>query len=153
MKAIVPVKVIVLSTAVNVVFALGAAAQAPGGAPPAGGPPSGMSAPGADQPEANPPVIDSVTVQGNNKITTAALMKDTTIKLGVKVSKPLVRGELDRITAVYKKAGYDMSVAPDIAHPADGHVTITFKIDENGKGGNAGPAPAAGSAGSPPPPG
>lgn len=138
------IKTTLLAAAVSAVLTLHAQAQAPGGALP------GMGAPaGAEQEEANPPVIDSFTYAGNKKITTAGLSKDSTMKTGVKITKAMVGGEIERIIALYKKAGYDLAISPDIQHPADGHVTVTFKIDENGKGGNAGPV--AGGAGGPPP--
>jgi hypothetical protein len=115
-------------------------AQAPAGPPPG----AGMGAPaGAGQTEAKPPVIDSFKYEGNTKISTAALLQDTGMKVGVTISKELVGGELQRIVALYKAAGHEMAVSPDIQHPADGHVTVTFKINENGKGGDAGAAPGS----------
>ncbi|MFT3906155.1 MAG: POTRA domain-containing protein [Steroidobacteraceae bacterium] len=127
-----------------------ALAQAPA-APPGGAPPAG-----AQQAEANPPVIDSVSYSGNKKISSAELAKGCLVKVGVKINKEMVGAEIDRVVALYKKAGYDLAISPDIQHPADGHVTVTFKIDENGKGGNAGPAAGGppgggGGAGGPPP--
>jgi outer membrane protein assembly factor BamA len=113
--------------------ALHANAQAPAG---------GTGAPaGAAQEEANPPVIDSFKYEGNTKISTAALLKDSGMKVGVKITKALVGGEIQRVAALYKQAGHEVAISPDIQHPADGHVTVTFKINENGKGGDAGAAP------------
>jgi len=131
------------------------AQQGPGGPGEPGEPPGAPMGPGAGgQPEANPPMIDSVSYAGNTKLTSAVLAQGSTIKPGVKISRELVGGEIDRIVGLYKKAGYDLAIAPDIQHPAAGHVAITFRIDENGKGGNAGPAPGAPGAGGPggPPP-
>jgi hypothetical protein len=113
----------------------------------------------AQAPEANPPVIDSIAYQGNKKIATEVIAKDAAIKAGVKINKEMVGGEIQRIVALYKKSGYDLSVSPDIQHPADGHVTVTFLINEDGKGGDGGAAPggppggAAGRGAGGPPPG
>jgi hypothetical protein len=149
-----------LALAFCVVNAL--AQQGPGGPGGPGGPPGAPMGPGSGgQPEANPPIIDSVSYAGNTKFSSAVLAQGSTIKPGVAVSRELVRGEIDRIVGVYKNAGYDLAISPDIQHPAAGHVAITFRIDESGKGGNAGPAPAspgaagpggAPPAGAPPPP-
>jgi hypothetical protein len=103
-------------------------------------------------PEANPPVIDSVSYAGNTKLSSALLAQGSTIKPGAHVSRELVGGEIDRIVGLYKKAGYDLSISPDIQHPAAGHVAITFRIDESGKGGNSGPATGPPGAGGGPPP-
>jgi outer membrane protein assembly factor BamA len=104
------------------------------------------------QSEANPPVIDSVSYAGNTKLSNTLLAQGSTIKPGAHVSKELVGGEIDRIVSLYKKAGYELSISPDIQHPAAGHVAITFRIDESGKGGNSGPAAGSPSAGAGPPP-
>ena len=106
------------------------------------------------QPDANPPIIDSVIYAGNTKLSSALLAQGSTIRPGAKVSRELVGGEIDLVIGLYKKAGYDLAISPDIQHPAAGHVAITFRIDESGMGGNAGPAPAspgaAGPGGTPP---
>jgi hypothetical protein len=122
------------------------AQQGPGGP---GGPGASMGPGAGGQPEANPPVIDSVNYAGNAKLSSAVLAKDSTIKPGAQISKELVGGEIDRIIGLYKKAGNDLAISPDIQHPTAGHVAITFRIDENGKGGNAGPAPGAPAPGGP----
>jgi hypothetical protein len=127
-------------------LATGASATTIAQAPPPGAPPGGAPPQAA---EANPPVIDSIAYQGNKKIATAVIAKDAAIKAGVKINKDMVGGEIQRIVALYKKSGYDLSVSPDIAHPADGHVTVTFIINEDGKGGDGGAAPG-GPGGSPP---
>jgi outer membrane protein assembly factor BamA len=101
--------------------------------------------------ETNPPLIDSVSYRGNQKITTEVLARGAAIKPGLTISRPLVGGEIERIVALYRKSGYDLSVSPDIAHPADGHVTVTFVINEAGKGGDGGAAPGGPRAGGPPP--
>lgn len=108
----------------------GAAAQS-GGPPPRGGAPGGM---GAQQNEAAPPVIDSVTYAGNTRFSSAELAKATALKAGMKVSKELVGNELDRVAALYKKAGIDARVSPNIAHPSEGHVTIAVNIVESNRG-------------------
>jgi hypothetical protein len=118
-----------------------------------GGPGSPMGPGPAGQPEANPPVIDSVSYSGNTKLSSAALAQGSTITPGLMVSRALVGGEIDRIVGLYKKAGYDLAISPDIQHPAAGHVTITFRIDESGRGGNSGPAAASPGAGIGAPPG
>lgn len=100
-----------------------------------------------------PPVIDSVSYSGNAKISTAELVRDATLKAGMNISKEGMQGELQRVIAIYKKHGLDLAVSPDIQHPADGHVTVTLKIDENGHGGDAGAAPGGGGGGGGPPPG
>ncbi|HTP38149.1 MAG TPA: POTRA domain-containing protein [Steroidobacteraceae bacterium] len=95
------------------------------------------------------PVIDSVSYSGNSKVSTAELAQGATLKAGMNISKEGMKSELDRVIAIYKKHGLDLAVSPDIQHPADGHVTVTLKIDENGHGGDAGAAPGGG-AGAPP---
>jgi len=129
------------------------AQQGSGGPGEPGAPGSPMGPGPAGQPEANPPVIDSVGYAGNTKFSSAVLAQGSTIKPGVRVSRELVGGEIDRIVGVYKKAGYDLAISPDIQHPAAGHVSITFRIDEGGKGGNSGPAATSPGAGGPPPAG
>lgn len=131
---------------------MNAHAQQGSGGP--GGPGAPMGPGAGGQPEANPPIIDSVNYAGNTKLSSAVLAQGSTIKPGVQVSRELVKGEIDRIVDLYRKAGYDLAISPDIQHPAVGHVTITFRIDESGKGGNAGPAgasPGGGAPGGPPP--
>jgi hypothetical protein len=118
------------------------AAQAPPGAP--------MS-PGAA--EATPPLIDAVSYSGNHKISTAVLTKDSSIEAGVPISRALVGNEIKRVIALYRQAGLDLSISPNIQHPAAGHVTVEFQIDENGKGGDSGAAPAGTPPGAGPPPG
>jgi hypothetical protein len=131
-----------LSLALVVVSAQAQQAPGPG---PAGGP--------AGQAESSPPLIDSITYSGNSRISSATLAAGSSLKPGIPISKPLVGAEIERIVAVYRKAGFDLAILPRVDHPAAGHVTITFLIDENGKGGEAGPAPPTPGAGSPPPAG
>jgi hypothetical protein len=116
------------------------AQQGPG---PSGGPQA--------QGETTPPVIDSIAYVGNSEISTATLAVGSSLKPGILVSKQLVGAEIERILAVYKKAGYDLALSPRIDHPAAGHVTIKFLIDENGKGGEAGAAPGRPGGGVPAP--
>ena len=129
-------KLLTVSTAA--LFFVSAHAQMP---PREGPPPEGMGGPGGMAAETNPPVIDAFSFEGNRKISTQALLKDSSIEPGMTISKQLVGGEIQRIVALYNMAGYDLAISPDIQHPADGHVVITFKIDENGSGGDAGAAP------------
>lgn len=100
---------------------------------------------------ADAPVIDSIKFSGNTKLSDDQLGKTVQLKVGATLSREKMKADLDRIVAAYRKAGYDLSVSPDIAHPAAGHVAITFKIDESGTAGDAGPAAAApgGGAGGP----
>jgi Surface antigen variable number repeat len=139
-----------LLVAASMAFAANTVAQTPlpPGMGPPPGPPTGAAPASA---ETNPPLIDSVSYRGNQKIATELLAKDSAIKPGIAISRPLVGGEIQRIVALYKQSGFDLSVSPDIAHPADGHVTVTFVIDEAGKGGNGGAAPGGPRAGGPPP--
>jgi hypothetical protein len=94
--------------------------------------------------EAMPPVIDAVGYSGNHKISTAIIERGATIKPGTPISRALVGDEIRRIIALYKQSGFELSIAPNIQHPAAGHVTVQFMIDENGKGGDSGAAPAGG---------
>jgi len=115
------------------------------------GPPLGVTAAGAA--EAMPPIIDAVGYSGNHKISTAVLEKSSTINPGMPISRALVGNEIKRIIALYEQAGFDLSIAPNIQHPSAGHVTVEFQIDENGKGGDSGAAPAGGNPGAGAPPG
>jgi hypothetical protein len=130
----------------GLLLALGVSAapaqQGPGPSPSAGPPAQG---------ETSPPVIDSITYAGNSKISTASLAAGSSLKAGTIISKELVGAEIERIVALYRKAGYDLAISPRVDHPAAGHVTVKFLIDENGKGGEAGPAPAPPGAAGPPP--
>lgn len=116
-----------------------AAAQGGPGSPPPG------SGGGTDS-----PVIDSINFSGNSEVTTAQLAQAMALKPGDKISKEKMKSDLDHIVAVYRKAGHNLSVSPDISHPAPGHVAIEIKIDESGTAGDAGAAPGAGGGGAPP---
>jgi hypothetical protein len=105
-------------------------------------PPGPLLSPGMAEPA--PPLIDAVSYSGNRKISTALLEKHSALKIGAPISRALISKEIKRVVAVYRKAGLDLSIAPNIQHPLAGHVTVEFQIDENGKGGDAGAA-AAGS--------
>lgn len=104
------------------------------------------------QAAADAPVIDAIHFSGNTKLTSAALAQAITLKAGEPIAKDKVKAALDRIVASYRAGGYNLSVSPDISHPAAGHVVVTFKIDESGISGDAGPAPGPGGGGAPPPP-
>jgi len=119
--------------------------------PPPGPPPGPMAGPGAA--DSSPPLIDAVSYSGNHRISTAKLEKESVIKLGAPISRALVGDEIRRVIALYKQAGLDLSISPNIQHPAAGHVTVEFQINEEGKGGDSGAAPAGGAAGGGPPPG
>jgi len=96
----------------------------------------------AQAPPSHPPVIDAVSYAGNTRIGAAQLARGSQLLPGLAISKPLVKAELERVTGLYRQIGRDIAVSPDIAHPADGHVTVTVRIDESGKGGDAGAAGA-----------
>jgi len=99
----------------------------PPGPPPGGGP---GGAPGG-APEANPPTIDSFGFTGDSRFTPAQLLAVLKQHAGDKVSKPGVRSDLDAITALYHQPGGPAAtVAPNITHPAPGHVVITYIIKE-----------------------
>jgi hypothetical protein len=83
-----------------------------------------------------------VSYSGNHKISTAVLAQGSTIKAGPAISRELAGGEIRRIIGLSKQAGFNLSIAPNIQHPAAGHVTVEFQIDENGSGGDSGAAPA-----------
>lgn len=130
--------------AVSLLSAHNLMAQA--GGPPPGGPGGAPPAAGA---ATDSPLVDSIAFSGNTKLSAAALSKDAKLKVGDKLSRENMKAEIERIVALYRKSGYNLSISPDIQHPADGHVTITFKIDENGTAGDAGAAPGGGGGGPP----
>lgn len=101
----------------------------------------------AAQPPA--PVIDHVTFRGNAEIPDAAIAGAIALKSGTALAGPAaVKADIDRIVALYRVRGFDLAVSPDIEHPAPGHLTIAYLIDEKGHGGDAGAAPPPGN---PPP--
>lgn len=114
----------------------------PGGAPPSAG-------------AQDSPVIDKIQFTGNTEVSSAELAKVMKLKAGDTISREKMHADLDSIVALYRKKGHNLSVSPDISHPADGHVAINIKIDESGTAGDAGAAPSGGGGGPPggPPPG
>lgn len=119
-------------SATNFVFAVMAAA-AQSAAPP---PTAGIAG--------DAPLIDAVHFSGNTKLSGATLAQAIALRAGEPISKEKVKAALDRIVASYRADGYNLSISPDISHPAAGHVIVTFKIDESGTAGDSGPAPGAG---------
>ena len=126
---------------------------AQGGGPPQGAPPN-------EAPEANPPVIDSIHITNARKVSTEDILTGISMKVGAKISRPMVKTACNEIAAMYQKKGSDAAVTPNITHPADGHVVVELIVDENGKGGFLFPGPGSAGPGGPggapngtPPPG
>lgn len=111
------------------------------GAPP-GAPPGGAAT--------DSPIIDSIAFSGNTELSSAALSGAIKLKAGDKLSREAMKADLGRVVALYRTAGHNLSVSPDISHPAAGHVAIVIKIDEHGTAGDAGAAPGGGPGGPPP---
>ena len=103
---------------------------------------------GANVPDA--PIIDDIKFAGNTLFSGERLATEIQLKQGAALSREKMKADLDRLVALYRGRGHNLSISPDIGHPAPGHVSITFKIDEHGVSGDAGPAPPAGGAGPPP---
>jgi len=83
---------------------------------------------------ADSPVIDDIKFVGNTRVSVAQLRDVLKLKVGDIFSRAKMKADLNRIITLYRTKGYDLSVSPDIAHPAVGHVTITIKLDESDPG-------------------
>ncbi len=114
-----------------VVFAVTAAAQAPGPAAPAKKDTTPIPKSG----------VVSVTYLGNKKVETAELEKAVTasgLKVGGPVNHSVIAPAMKAIVAVYKQKGVNLSVSPDIIEDPKGIAFVQFIIDENASGGDVG---------------
>lgn len=96
------------------------------------------------------PLIDTVRIKGATKVPANAILEKLPMKVGGKLSRALIQTSGDEITALYKKAGADVAIEPNIEHPSDGHVAVEMVVDEKGKGGFHWPGPPGGAAGGAP---
>jgi hypothetical protein len=85
------------------------------------------------------PVIDDtrvadVVVDGNKAIATAAIQQVMKLKVNGPLSRALVLADIDAIEALYKKAGKQVQIWPDLTHPGENQgtprTTMTFRIIE-----------------------
>jgi Surface antigen variable number repeat len=93
-----------------------------------------------------PVIMDSLSYAGNSEISTSELTQDSPLKPGMVISDDTIRGEVNRIIAVYRAHGFDLALMPDVQHPSAGHVVVTIRINEQGTSGTAVPVQATGEA-------
>ena len=102
------------------------------------------STPPSMPPEENPPAIDSFTITGSTQFGEDQLTGALTQQVGGDVTILGVQADLRAIAALYYEdpaemtegwAGFGLAtprvkVTPEIAHPAEGHVTIEYIVEE-----------------------
>jgi outer membrane protein assembly factor BamA len=74
--------------------------------------------------------LDKVIIAGNAQVPSDTLKAVVQEKAGQKVTKDAILADQDAIVAVYKKANVGMSIKVLLATKSNGHVEVTFKIDE-----------------------
>ena len=73
---------------------------------------------------------DSVSVTGNKRVSTAAILAAANIAPGSLVDNARIQAAQNAITALYKKQNVGASIATDWTTPAPQHVAMVFKITE-----------------------
>lgn len=76
------------------------------------------------------PVIDQINFTGNVEIGTPDLVKLTKLAAGAPLSADAIRPDLARIMDAYERWGGAI-VAPSIIETSQGHVTLTYQINEH----------------------
>jgi len=82
-------------------------------------------------------VVQDVRIEGNQAISSAALSSAIMLKSGAALSRELVLADVERIEALYQRAGKRVAVATDLTHPGEHEgnprTTLTFRINESPK--------------------
>ena len=73
---------------------------------------------------------DSVSVTGNKRVSTAAILAAANIAPGSQVDNVKIQAAQNAVTALYKKKNIGASVATDWTNLAPQHVAMVFKITE-----------------------
>jgi outer membrane protein assembly factor BamA len=74
--------------------------------------------------------VDSVSVTGNSRVPTSAILAAANIPVGSQISNDKIAAAQSAITALYKKKNVGASVATDWTYPQPQHVAMVFKITE-----------------------